>query len=31
MFTIGLATALSVLGVSATLAGKLFGSVSGPG
>ena len=28
MFTIGLATSLSVLGLSATLAGKLFGSVS---
>lgn len=29
MFTVGLASSLSVLGLSATLAGKLFGSVRG--
>lgn len=28
MFTVGLALSLSVLGLSATLAGRLFGSVS---
>ena len=30
MFTVGLASSLSVLGLSATLAGKLFGSVRLP-